>query len=255
MLLHRPHPFLNDLSFIPFAHRGGTSNAPENTLRSFQNAIDTGYLYLETDVHASADGVLFAFHDSDLQRTCGVPHKIGELQAAEIKQFTVEGTDPIPTLEQLVSAFPHAFFNIDCKADTALEPLIRDLIEFELLDRACVGSFSDRRLRAIRSRFGEKVCTSAGPREVTAVIVGAVSTVLDGQGPNCLQIPMKQGPINLASKRFIDRCQRNGLPVHYWTVDDPADINLLLDVGANGIMTDQPRNLREALDQRTMWPH
>lgn len=250
--LGRPHNFLEQVPFIPFAHRGGTSDAPENSLRSFLVAYETGFRFMETDVHASSDGVLFAFHDNDLNRTCGADVLIENLTSYEIEKYRVDGTDPIPKLTDLLEAMPDAFFNIDCKADTALQPLIRDLAAHNLLDRACIGSFSDRRLRAIREEFGHRVCTSAGPREVTAITVGAG---VKPDGPNCLQIPMRQGPINLASQRFIKRAHRLGLPVHYWTIDDPEHMHRLIKNGADGIMTDHPKRLRSTLSEISKWPH
>lgn len=250
--LRHPHNFLEQVAFIPFAHRGGTSDAPENSLRSFLTAYDIGFRFMETDVHASSDGVLFAFHDNDLKRTCGHDVLIENLTSKEIESYRVDGTDPIPKLTDLLEAMPDVFFNIDCKADAALEPLIRDLKAHDLLDRSCVGSFSDRRLRAIRSEFGHRVCTSAGPREVTAITIGAG---ISQDGPNCLQLPMRQGPINLASQRFIKRAHRLGLPVHYWTIDDPDHMQLLIRNGADGIMTDQPKRLRQTLSENSKWPH
>ena len=73
------HPYLDWDGPLPFAHRGGASDVPENTMEAFQYAIDLGYRYLETDVHVTSDGVLVAFHDNDLLRTCGRPGKISEL--------------------------------------------------------------------------------------------------------------------------------------------------------------------------------
>ena len=66
------HPYLVHHGPIPFAHRGGACESPENTLAAFSHAVSLGYRYLETDVHATRDGVLMAFHDDDLSRTCGV---------------------------------------------------------------------------------------------------------------------------------------------------------------------------------------
>ena len=177
------------------------------------------------------------------------------MSSDQVRRTLVNGTDPIPTLAELFDSFPEACFNIDCKSDTALAPLIRDMRSTGLLDRVCIGSFSDRRLRAVREAFGAKVCTSAGPREVVAITVGATRGVRQDDGPHCLQIPRNQGPINLATERFVERAHRNGLRVHYWTIDVPIAMNHLIDVGADGIMTDQPATLRDVLHARSLWPH
>ena len=73
------HPYLDWEGPIPFAHRGGASDAPENTMPAFEHAVGLGYHYVETDVQVTADGVLVAFHDNDLRRTCGRPGRISDL--------------------------------------------------------------------------------------------------------------------------------------------------------------------------------
>ena len=75
-------------------------------MEAFQYAIDLGYRYLETDVHVTSDGVLVAFHDNDLQRTCGRPGKISELPWSEVSKALVDGKAPIPQLEDLIGAWP-----------------------------------------------------------------------------------------------------------------------------------------------------
>ena len=114
------HPFLDTQLPIAFAHRGGASDAPENTMPAFARAIELGYTYLETDVHATRDGVLLAFHDDDLLRTCGVAGKISELDYSDVRIARVNGTEHIPLLQDLFDAWPNARINIDCKSDAAL---------------------------------------------------------------------------------------------------------------------------------------
>ncbi|MFM8777924.1 MAG: glycerophosphodiester phosphodiesterase family protein, partial [Acidimicrobiaceae bacterium] len=167
------HPFLKHNSPLAFAHRGGASDAPENTMPAFQRAIDLGYIYIETDVHATKDGVLLAFHDDDLSRTCGRPGLISELNYDDVKNARVNGTEPIPLLEDLISAWPIAHINIDCKSDQALAPLARRIARGDLFDRICVGSFSDKRLNSLRDQFGEDLCTSMGPKDVTKLRLGS----------------------------------------------------------------------------------
>ncbi|MGB0149245.1 MAG: glycerophosphodiester phosphodiesterase family protein, partial [Ilumatobacteraceae bacterium] len=112
-----PHPFLDWEGVLAFAHRGGMSEAPENTLDAFQHAVDLGYTFLETDVHLTSDGVLVAFHDADLERTCGIKGKINDLSWDAVSEAKVDGTHPIPQFTDLLDAFPHARVNVDCKSD------------------------------------------------------------------------------------------------------------------------------------------
>ena len=128
-------------------------------------AIELGYRYLETDVHVTADGVLVAFHDDDLQRTCGMPGRISELPWSKVATGK-NGTAPIPRLDELLDAWPDARWNIDCKVAGAVAPLARAMSEHKALDRVCVASFSDRRIRALRRTLGSSACTSLAQWEL-----------------------------------------------------------------------------------------
>ena len=107
------HPYLDWPGPLAFAHRGGASDNPENTMPAFQHAVDLGYTYLETDVHATTDGVLMVFHDNDLERTCGRPGRIDELPFSEVSQARVDGTEPIPTFDDFMEAFPDMVVRMD----------------------------------------------------------------------------------------------------------------------------------------------
>ena len=243
------HPFLEWEGILAFAHRGGLSEAPENTLEAFQHAVDLGYAYLETDVHLTSDGVLVAFHDADLERTCGVSSKINELTWNQLAEVRVDGTHSIPRFIDLLDAFPAARFNVDCKSDEALQPLISLLGERDCLRQICVGSFSDRRLRAVRKAFGEQVCTSLGPLEITCLTAGTPTP----KNAFAAQVPPSAGKLPVVTERFIDRAHRRGLQVHVWTIDDPQEMERLLDLGVDGIMTDQPEVLKSLLERRSLW--
>ena len=95
------HPFVHSETPIAFAHRGGASDAPENTMPAFQRAMDLGYRYIETDVHATKDGVLLAFHDDDLLRTCGQPGVISEMNYDDVKNFRINGQEHIPLMQEI----------------------------------------------------------------------------------------------------------------------------------------------------------
>lgn len=248
------HPFLDWPGPIAFAHRGGASDSPENTMSAFAKAVSLGYRYVETDVHASRDGVLFAFHDDDLLRTCGVDAKINDLDSSEVKAIVIDGHEHIPTLSELVTTWPDLRVNIDCKADPAVEPLITALHDHDLFDRVCIGSFSDRRLRAIREACGPRLCSSMGPKEVAMLRLRSwTKTNARDLAPLSAQVPPRQGPLPIVDKRFVAHAHDLGLHVHVWTIDEPSQIHELLDLGVDGIMTDSLTTLVAALHERGQW--
>ena len=108
-----------DVPFAAFAHRGGATYEPnlyrENSLHAFKEAVALGYRYLETDVHATRDGVLLAFNDRVLDRVTDHTGAIAELTYAEIAEARIHGLDPIPRLSELLAEFPDVRFNVDVK--------------------------------------------------------------------------------------------------------------------------------------------
>ncbi len=243
------HPYLDWPGPIPFAHRGGASEAPENTMPAFEHAVGLGYVYLETDVHATTDGVIVAFHDNDLARTCGRPGEIDQLTWSEVSTARVDGREPIPLFEDLLGSFPTARFNIDCKSDAAVDGLVAAIRRTASIDRVCVGAFSDRRLRRLRSELGDGLCSSLGPQQVAALRVLGRS-VGDGQAA---QVPVRRGRLPVVDARFVRWAHRRGIVVHVWTIDDPDEMRRLLDLGVDGIMTDRPAVLRDVLVERDEW--
>ena len=113
----------------------------------------------------------------------------------------------------------------------------------------CLGAFDDRRLRKIRDALGDDLCTSFGPIQ-TGLQWLLGRTMWGGQAA---QIPVRQGPITLATERFVGNAHRRGLHVHMWTIDDPDEIRRLLDLGVDGIMTDRPQVLKDVLIERGEW--
>ena len=216
---------------------------------AFEYAIDLGYRYLETDVQVTADGVLVAFHDYNLTRTCGINRKIAEMPWSDVKEALVDGVAPIPTLEEILDAWPQARVNIDCKSDNAVPALVAALRRTNALDRVCVGAFNDLRVRRLRSILGPGLCTSLGPGGVSQLRYGKMFRT----SARAAQVPVRQGPLVVVTEKFIARAHRLGLQVHVWTIDDPVEINRLLDLGVDGIMTDRPVVLRDVLQQRDSW--
>jgi glycerophosphoryl diester phosphodiesterase len=259
--------FLERSTTIAFAHRGGGGEAPENTLPAFEAAVTLGYRYLETDVHLTRDGVLLAFHDSSLERLTDRAGRIGELSLAEVREadagygFSPDGGHSfpfrgigvlVPTLEELLTRWDDVFVNIDAKADNTVAPLIALVQRLSAFNRVCIGSFSDRRVARIRALAGGRICSSMG--QVASVLAYAASRT--GRMPrfhaDCLQVPQHWGRLRI-DRRFVNAAHRAGLPVHVWTVDDQAEMESLLDLGVDGIMTDRPRLLKQVLEARGLW--
>ena len=250
-------PYLQHDGLLAFAHRGGAGNWPENTMPAFQGAVDLGYRYIETDVHATRDGVLLAFHDDQLDRVTDRVGVIAEMDFAEVAKARVSGVEPIPRLEELLLAWPEVRINIDPKRDNAVEPLIRVLRGSAALDRVCVTSFSDARTRAVREALGPDLCTGLGPRGTTRLRFsswsGPLGFLWGGFAEGCAQIPVVQKGIRLVDRALVDRAHESGLQVHVWTIDEPAEMNRLIDLGVDGLMTDRPAVLKTVLMERGLW--
>ena len=243
------YPFLDHRGPIPFAHRGGAGDWPENTMPAFQAAVALGYRYVETDVHTTADGVLVAFHDDRLDRVTDRTGVINRLPWREVSKARVDGTEPIPRLEDLLGTWPTLRVNIDPKADPAVPALIETLRRTNAIDRVCIGSFSDRRLVRLRAALGPGLCTSTGPVETARLRLGFGSP----RGIPSTQVPVRQGPITVITPSFIARAHRLGMAVHVWTIDEDAEMHRLLDLGVDGIMTDRPTALKAVLVARGQW--
>ena len=238
---------------IPFAHRGGASEAPENTMPAFEHAVKLGYRYVETDVHVTSDGVLLAFHDDVLDRVTDGTGRIDQLPWATVQKARVDGREPIPLLEDLLGEWPELRVNIDPKHDGAVDALVEVLRRCDAVDRVCIGAFSDRRLARVRSRLGPRVCTSLGPRSI-ARLRAASYGVPAGRLPSpCAQVPTNARGVTLVDSRFLTGARNRGIDIHVWTIDEREEMIRLLDLGVHGIMTDRPAVLREVLEARGEW--
>ncbi len=250
------HPFLQAPGPVAFVHRGGAGEAIENSIAAFERAWTLGFAYFETDVHATSDGVLMALHDATLDRVTDRVGRIEDLPWADVSRARLaDGTTP-PRLVELLAAVPEGRVNIDIKADEAVGPLV-SLLEAQpsLLERVCIASFSDARLAAVRRAFGHRVCTSTGPAGVLAhrlAVAFARPTPTRFLG-NCFQVPPGPRRLPLVTEAFVRSAHEQGRPVHVWTIDEPAQMQRLLDLHVDGIMTDRPEVLRDVLIARRAW--
>jgi len=245
--------FLDHIGPIPFAHRGGAGDWPENTLPAFEGAVALGYQYVETDVHVTSDGVLCAFHDERLDRVTDRTGLIREQTWAEVSRARVDGLEPIPRLEDLLSTWPDLRVNIDPKHDSAVDALAATLRAADAVERVCIGSFSDARIARLRELLGPTLCTSFGPKGIARLRAGSFGVPTGDLAAACLQVPPAHKNVTIVDERFLRTAHEHLLPVHIWTIDEPAEMHRLLDLGVDGIMTDRPAVLKDVLVSRGLW--
>lgn len=253
-------PYFDD-GFIPYAHRGGAHYPPnlhrENTAYAFGQAVAMGYRYLETDVHATSDGVLLAFHDPILDRVTDRSGRISELPYAEVKDALIGGQELIPPLAELFTRFPQCRFNIDAKSEPAVDLLADTIEEFEAHDRVCVSSFGVQRINRLRRRLGPRVASAASMRGVAwNRFVPVLNRLLTTPAP-ALQIPVEHlvlgRRVRILTPALLNVVHRAGKLVHIWTIDDAGVMNELIDAGVDGIFTDRIDTLKTVLTERGLW--
>ena len=253
--------FLDHPAPIAFAHRGGALEAPENTWEAFRHAADLGYRYIETDVHATADGIVVTAHDPDLSRTMGRPGVIRGMRWSALSTLRPSGSDsPLPRLDEVLASWPELRWNIDAKHDSVVGPLIETIHRCSAIDRVCITSFDERRTARIRRALGPRLCSGIGPFATAALRIGSVlPRPAERHAANWLakygaaQVPVRQGRLPLVDPKFVAAAHRLGLAVHVWTVDDPDEMRRLVHLGVDGIMTDRPSTLKDVLDAKGRW--
>lgn len=243
---------------LAFAHRGFSLDGLENSMAAFHAAMKFGTVHLETDVHTTSDGVLLVFHDSSLDRVTDSGGKVSELTAAAVAAARIGGVEPVPTFDELVTSLPHARLNLDVKDWNSVGPLAAAIEKHGVHDRVLVTSFSDRRRRAVLARLSRRVASSAGS-SLTAIFVllGPVLPVPLARkllsGVDVFQVPVRYGRLPVVTPGFIRRAHRLGRQVHVWTINDPAEMERLLDLGVDGIVSDRLDLLKEVLVRRGQW--
>jgi glycerophosphoryl diester phosphodiesterase len=252
-------PFLDHPRPIAFAHRGGAAHAPENTWTAFEYAVKLGYAYLETDVRATSDGKLMAFHDRRLDRVTDASGPFNALPYREVAALRIADTEPIPLLDDLLGAWPDVRFNIDLKDVPAIALLADVLRRTGAWDRVCVTSFSGNRLRTARGLLDRRVCMATSPTAIAGVCcnvgcsprwpqIRMLADFLARACVHCTQVPRR-----VTTRTFVRRAHALGLDVHVWTINDRAEMIRYLDLGADGIMTDDIETLRDVLIERGQW--
>lgn len=228
------------------AHRGLNRHRmgiDENSIPAFEQALKFGATHIESDVHATKDGIAVLFHDDDLERVAALPLKISELTFAALSEIKLANGSKVPSLKEVLQHFPDLRLNLDVKAKAGCASTARVINELEAFDRVLVSSFSKSRKLQTLGLLDSPVATSASSTEVLGLWIThklfGIGFGLIAKNFDAIQIPRSFGPIHLDTKRFIQRARKHGLEVHFWTVNDPAEGKALLAAGATGIVSDR----------------
>jgi glycerophosphoryl diester phosphodiesterase len=259
-------PYLASDHPLFFAHRGGSALVPENTLVAFEHGLSYGADALETDVHVTRDGEIVVIHDATVDRTTDGTGPVAGFTLDELRaldagfRFTPDGghTYPfrgmgvtIPTLREVLERFPATRINIELKfsMQESEDRLWRIIQEHGAEDRVLVASFSLAPLARFRALTGGRVATSAATPEMRSFLLAAYSRRARRLRPayDALQVPETWRRIPIVTPVTVAAAHELGLPVHVWTVDDRPDMERLLAMGADGLMSDRPDILAEAL--------
>lgn len=225
------------------AHRGLALDAPENTLLAFLRALSVGATHLETDIHASADGVAVIAHDPGLDRVAGRAVQVGQLTMAELRRIALGHGQGFCSLAEALDAFPEARFNIDVKDAKAAAPAVEAIRAARAEDRVLITSFSTERRRSVADAFPGIASSPAVPEFMPALLgakLGVGALVRRSlRGFVAIQVPERRGPVRIVTAPTVARFHAAGVEVHVWTVNDPSEMTRLFDLGVDGIVTDR----------------
>lgn len=234
------HPFLDHPAPLAFAHRGGSLEVEENTMAAFAHAVALGYAHVETDVQATRDGVAVVFHDDTLARMTGEDVRVDALDWAELRARRTRGGNAIPRLDELLAAWPGLFVNLEAKADAAVAPMAEVIARAGALGRVCVGSFAPRRTAEAVRRLGPGLLWSPAHAGVLSLWLRGWGLPAPRPGFRVVQVPTHHRGIAVVTRGFVRAAHASGVQVHVWTVDEAAEMERLLDLGVDGIMSDRP---------------
>ena len=220
--------------------------------------MEIGVSSLELDVHLARDGVFVVAHDDNAMRMCGSPLKWSDIDARDASRLDAgwgfvapDGTRPfagkgigVPTFESILIEFPRMHVNVDIKGEDAAKAMLELVKRLKAEERVTIASFHTATMVAVR-RGGYAGETSLSQGEVATLI--AMPALLWRQLPftgTAAQVPTKQGPLRFDRSTFIAKCHSLGLRVDFWTIDDRAEAERLLGLGADGIITNDPAALK-----------
>lgn len=263
------HPFFHLPRPLVIGHRGCAGELPENTLASFERALLDGAAILESDVHLSRDGVPVLIHDDDVGRLCDRAGAVASLSFDALRRLdaghrfaAADGSFPfrgaghrIPSLAEALEALPGVRFNLELKESVPgiverTLATVRDAgrEELTLLTAADDALMEDLRAAVKREEAGVALGASAG--EVARFAVAAARAEAPPPGPMALQIPTSFGGRPLVTRELVSAAHAHDVQVHVWTVNEPDEMERLLDLGVDGIVSDFPARVAAVVRAR-----
>ena len=237
------------------AHRGGGILAPEATLAAFAAAAQAGADVLEMDVRLSADGALVVIHDGTVDRTTDGSGAVAELRLEELRSLNAghefraaDGSFPyrakrlaVPTFDEVQAAHPDLPFIVEMKTLDTAEPLCRAIREAGRDNRTLVAAFGGESLERFRAAC-PAVATGGSFGEVVVFLAMSLGRLAGLYDPpfDALLVSETSGPLQVVTPRLLRSARQAGLPVFVWTVNRAEDMQRLLALGVDGILTDDP---------------
>ncbi len=233
--------------FIGLSHRGNSKNFIENSFEAFNSVIQMGYKYIETDLRMTLDGKVIAFHDPDLKRLFNLDLWVKDLTFNEIADLFKEKNCRLLTLEDALKEFPNVNFNIDLKVKEVIQQSIKVVADLNSFDRVCFASFHSSHTKKIL-QHNQNAIVSMSMKDVALFKFFKIYN----KNIKVIQIPIKWKGIKLLTRNLVRKADKNNLLVHVWTINDRNTINNLIDIGVNGIITDQPELLMKIMKERDL---
>lgn len=250
-------PYFATDGLIALSHRGFSPEGLENTLTAMEAALKLGFRYLEIDVRTTRDGVVMVFHDERLERVTDGSGRLADHSFAELSSVRVRGKERIPTLAEVFERWPDARLNVDIKDDASVQPFVEVIEQLGVHERVLVASFSDRRRLRVLRRLSRPTASSAG-MAINALIkalspFGVTGWVARLSRVDCLQVPRRFRGVPVVTSGFVRRCNRAGIPVHVWTINERPLMEALLAQGVSGLISDRADVLSELMHDRGHW--
>lgn len=225
------------------AHRGLALAAAENTSAAFQAALDAGADILETDVHLSKDGKVIVAHDADLTRVAGREGFVSDFTAAELAEIDLGFGEGFPTLAQVLEKFPQARFNVDLKTPAVIDAFVDTVVTTGSQERVLVASFDEASRASAVARLGDVASSATSGHVLAGRLISAFALPLGlwkvPPGIVALQVPPTYRGLALVTPQLVGLARRKGLEVHVWTINEPAHMERLWQIGVSGIVTDR----------------